>query len=556
MKKLLFKLLAFALVIAMILPGAGAFADETGIKSEAWAKDPEKTYENYEGMTVILHSNDVHGSIEGYTYIKGLKKYYENMGAEVITVDAGDYLQGDPNVNLSKGKNAVTMMNAVGYDFVTLGNHEFDYGYARQKKVLKKANFTVLCADIFNSKGKTLYKANAVWESKKSDLKIGFFGLDTPEAQTKANPALIKGLKFVQGEELYKVAQEQVDILSKKADIVIALTHLGVNAESEPNTSYDLYKNTTGIDLIIDGHSHTVMTFGPNGEPIQSTGTKFQYVGMVMIDNATKEIVQRELITADRVTAGFDKAIDKKVTKIVNKLNKKLDVVFAKSEVELFGLARGDENTNGVRNSETNMGDLLTDALLWEATKEEGSISVDKDHIVCVTNGGGIREDIKIGDITMRNIITVFPYSNTVSVIYLTGKDLLEALEASTFSTPGPVGGFPHVSGMKLTINTKKAFAQGEQYPDSTYYAPKKIKRVTIDSINGKKFNKNDTYAVVTNDFLAGGGDTYYVFANATNKFDTGIVMNEAVVDYITNVLGGVIGSEYAEPQGRITIKK
>ncbi|MBO4415942.1 MAG: bifunctional metallophosphatase/5'-nucleotidase [Lachnospiraceae bacterium] len=554
MKKLLFKLLAFALVIAMVLPGAAAFADDTEKPSYAWAKDPEKTYDNYEGKTVILHSNDVHGNIEGYTFIKGLKNYYEGMGAEVITVDAGDYIQGDPYVNLSKGKNAVTMMNAVGYDYAILGNHEFDYGYARQKKVLKKANFKVLCADVFNSKGKTLYDANAVWKSNKSDLKIGFFGMSTPETQTKANPTLMVGLKFADGEELYKIAQEQVDILSKKADIVIALTHLGIDAESEPNTSYDLYKNTTGIDLIIDGHSHSTIITGPNGEPIQSTGTKFAYVGMIMIDNATKEIEQRELITADRLTAGFDKAVDKKAAKLIKKVDDKINVVFAKSEVDM-PFAKGDENTPGVRNSETAIGDLLVDAMLWMVTKDEGSVTVDRDHVVAITNGGGMRAEIKQGDITMKDIMTTYPFDNTVAVIYLTGKELLEVLEVSTSSTPAAMGGFPSVAGIQYTINTKKEYKAGKQVGDTLIYAPKKIKRVTINSINGKEFNKNDTYAIVTNNFLADGGDTYYLFANATSKFDTGVVQNEAVIAYIQEVLGGVIGEEYAAPQGRIIIK-
>lgn len=556
MKKFLAKFLAMVLVIAMAIPGIGAFADEEAeTPSYSWAKDPEKTYDTYEGKTIILHTNDVHGNIEGYTYVKGLKNYYESKGAEVITVDAGDFSQGDPNVNMSKGKNAISMMNAVGYDFASLGNHEFDYGYARLKKNIKKAKFKVLCADIFNSKGKTIYDANAVWTSKNSDLKIGFFGLDTPEAQTKANPVLIKGLKFVQGKELYDVAQKQIDKLSKKADLVICLAHLGVNPESEPNTSYDVFNNTQGLDLIIDGHSHTTLIEGPKGEPIQSTGTKFQYVGMIMIDNATKEIIQKELIPANR-TIAFDETIDKKAGKIVKKIDKELNIVFAKSEVDLFGAARGDAENPGVRNSETNLGDLLTDAMLWEIVKTEGVVSVDKDHVVALTNGGGIRADIPAGDITKRDVVTAFPFDNTVTVVYVKGSELLEALEASTFSTPTPVGGFPHVAGIQYTVNTKKEFQQGEQYPASTYYAPKKIVRVKNVLINGKKLNKDDVYAVVTNNFLADGGDTYYVFNNATSQFDTGFVLNEVVTDYILNALGGVVGNEYAAPQGRITIKK
>ncbi|MCR5329663.1 MAG: 5'-nucleotidase C-terminal domain-containing protein [Lachnospiraceae bacterium] len=555
MKKLLLKLCAFILVFAMIIPGAAAFADDTAeTPSYSWAKDPEKTYDNYEGKTVILHSNDVHGQIDGYTYIKGLKNYYEGMGAEVITIDAGDFSQGDPNVNLSFGLTAVNMMNAVGYDFSTIGNHEFDFGLDQLKKNLKSAKFKVLCANVFDENGKTLFDANAVWKSSKSDLKIGFFGLDTPEAQTKCNPIYVQGLKFAQGEELYKVAQKQVDKLSKKADLVICIAHLGTDAETEPNNSYNVYNNTKGIDLIIDGHAHKTLVQGINNEPIQSTGTKFAYVGMVMIDNATKEIEQRELITANRLN-GFDEKIDAIAEEIINDVKAQYGAVFAKSLVNTNG-EKGDENTKGNRTAETNAGDLLTDAMLWAVTKDEGSIAVDKDHIICVTNGGGIRAAISKGDISKLDINTVLPYDNTVTVVYITGRELLEALEASTFCTPSAVGGFPQIAGFKLKIYTNKAFKQGELYPGSTYHAPKKIKRVKITSVNGKPFNKDDVYAVVCNSFMANGGDTYYVFKNASAKFDTGIRQDEALMDYIENELGGVIGKEYKKAQGRIKIKK
>ncbi|MCR5324629.1 MAG: 5'-nucleotidase C-terminal domain-containing protein [Lachnospiraceae bacterium] len=539
MKKLLAKICAIALVIALAIPGIGASAKTIKVGTT-----------DYTGKTIILHSNDVHGALEGYTYIAGLKAYYKSLGAEVIMVDCGDFSQGTTYVSLSKGKNAVTLMNKAGYDIATLGNHEFDYGWARLKKNLKKANFKVICADVFKSNGKTIYDPNTVWTTA-SGVKIGFFGLETPETQTKVNPGLIQGISFVQGKELYEVAQKQVDELKEKSDIVICLAHLGIDAESEAggNRSIDLYKNTEGIDLILDGHSHTVMTEGPEGEPIQSTGTKFAYVGRVIIDDATKKIESHDLIPVTEFIP-----VSSKVTKTALKLEKKVDskygAVFAKSEVDLNG-----DKAPGNRTQETNNGDLITDAILWSVTKVDNGITVDKDHIVAITNGGGIRAAIKAGDITMKDINTVLPFGNTIAVVYVKGSELLEALEASTFCTPNAVGGFPQISGMKITIDTTKAFDQGDLYPESTYYAPKSIKRVTIDEINGKAFDKDAVYAVVTNNFCQAGGDTYYVFKNASAQFDTGIVMDEAVVEYIQTVLGGVIGSQYAAPQGRITVK-
>ncbi|MBR4725018.1 MAG: 5'-nucleotidase C-terminal domain-containing protein [Lachnospiraceae bacterium] len=539
MKKLLAKLLAIVLVIALAVPGVGASAKSIKVGKA-----------DYTGKTIILHSNDVHGALDGYTYIAGMKSYYESLGAEVILVDCGDFSQGTTYVSISKGKNAVTVMNKAGYDIATLGNHEFDYGWAQLKKNLKKAKFKVVCADVFDANGKTIYDANTVWTTK-SGVKIGFFGLETPETQTKVNPGLIQGLKFVQGEEMYKVAQAQVDELKEKSDIIICLAHLGVDDESKAagNRSIDMVANTTGIDLVLDGHSHTVMTAGDGGESIQSTGTKFAYVGRVIIDDATKAIESHDLIPVTEFTP-VSKAVTKTANKVIKKIDTTYGATFAKSEVELNG-----DKAPGNRTEETNNGDLITDAILWSVSKVDNGITVDKDHIVAITNGGGIRAKIAAGDISMKDINTVLPFGNTVAVVYVKGSELLEALEASTYCTPEAIGGFPQIAGMKITLDTTKEFAQGDQYPESTYYAPKKIQRVTIDEINGKKFKADDVYAVVTNNFCAAGGDTYYVFKNASSQFDTGIVMDEAVVEYIQTVLGGVIGSKYAAPQVRITIK-
>lgn len=270
------KLLSLLLVLCLVL----------SLSCTAFAAGAEKPLD---GKTVILHSNDVHGAIDLYAAMAALKADYEAQGAEVILADAGDYSQGTVYVSVNKGADAVTMMNATGYDVVTLGNHEFDYGYAQLVENMKAAKFQVLCADVLGADGKTIFDANTIIE--KGGVKIGFFGLETPEAQTKANPKLIQGLKFLagaDGKELYDCAAAQVaDLKAKGADLVVCLAHLGVDESSEPYTSYDLAKNVQGIDFIIDGHSHTVMTEGPNGEPIQSTGTAFANIGVITIDNAT-----------------------------------------------------------------------------------------------------------------------------------------------------------------------------------------------------------------------------------------------------------------------------
>ena len=546
------KLLSLLLVLCLVL----------SLSCTAFAAGAEKPLD---GKTVILHSNDVHGAIDLYAAMAALKADYEAQGAEVILADAGDYSQGTVYVSVNKGADAVTMMNATGYDVVTLGNHEFDYGYAQLVENMKAAKFQVLCADVLGADGKTIYDANTIIE--KGGVKIGFFGLETPEAQTKANPKLIQGLKFLagaDGKELYDCAAAQVaDLKAKGADLVVCLAHLGVDESSEPYPAYDLAKNVQGIAFIIDGPSHSVMTAGPNGEPIQSTGTAFKNIGVITIANATKKIVGNELkaiwhteknADGKSVTVVDYKTRDEKVAAaakaIIDPIDKAYGEKFAVSEVALNGTKAPDGN----RDSETNLGDLITDAMLWKVLTD-AEVTVPEENVVAITNGGGIRASIGVGDVTKKDINTVLPFGNTLAVVYVKGSELLEALEASTYCTPESIGGFPQVAGMQFTVATYETYDKNdESYPNSTYYGPKTINRVTIGSINGKDFDPEATYAVITNNFVAGGGDTYYAFAAATNQFDTGLPLDEVVMEYITKELKGVIGETYAEPAGRIVV--
>lgn len=500
-----------------------------------------------DGLTVVLHTNDVHGAIDGYEKIAAMKANLEATGADVILVDAGDYIQGTTAVSDTKGTNAIALMNAAGYDLAAIGNHEFDYGYENLMTIMKDAKFSVLCANVTDASGKTIFPASTIITS--GGVKIGFFGLETPEAQTKANPALIKGLNFLSDKALYECAQKQVDALKAQgANIIVCLSHLGVDSSSQPNRSYDLYKNTTGIDFIIDGHSHTVMTKGTASEPIQSTGTNFKNVGMVLIDQESGKIVGNGLVGTTSVN-GSDPVVAALAAKIHATINAEYGQVFAKSEVTLDG------TKDGNRTRESNLGDLITDSMLWQAKQLGSSLKVDDAHLLALTNGGGIRATINQGDITKDNVHTVLPFGNTITVVYVTGAQLLEALEASTFCTPASIGGFPQASGIQFTVDTSKAYAPNTAtYPNSTYYGPASINRVTINSINGQAFDPAATYGVVTNNFCAAGGDTYYAFTGASGQLDTGVLMDETLMNYITKELNCVVGQTYAKAQNRVVV--
>ena len=518
------------------------------------ANAAEETAQDLDGDIVILHTNDVHGAISGYAKVAALKDAYEARGAYVLLMDAGDFIQGDPTVSTSEGATAVELMNLAGYDVATFGNHEFDYGYENLRNLMAEMDFPIVSANVRvrgeSGKDETPFSSSVTFTAPDGTM-IGVFGLTTPETATKAHPAKIQGVTFLAGEALLSVAQNQVDYLEELGcEYIICLGHLGIDDESAGNRSIDLLEKVEGIDVFIDGHSHSTYedvktAAGGTGKVgdtlVTSTGTKLESIGVVTID-AEGVITTSTTPVADLTAEDADVAA--RAAAIQKEIDDEYGTVFAKTEVALNG-----EREPGNRTEETNLGDLITDALVWGAEREGTEVDA------AVTNGGGIRASIAAGDITKKDINTVLPFGNTLSIVQVTGAELLEALEASTYCTPTSIGGFPQVSGIEFTVDTTKAYDQGELYPGSTYYGPKSIQRVTIETVGGEPFDANATYTIATNDFMAAGGDTYYAFAAASVNYDLGLSMDEVVMDYITDELKGTVTEEaYGQPAGRITV--
>lgn len=528
-----------------------------GISVPAMAADAKPM----EGKLVVVHTNDMHGYYEttetsiGIAGVAGLKNYYEAQGANVLLLDAGDFSQGSTLVSYYKGKNAAEYMAAAGYDAVSMGNHEFDYSFDAlldNMKVLTDAGVKVIDANVINKEtGKSYFDANAVFEF--DGIKVGVFGLDTSETLTKASPSNVKAVNFLDKEEMFKEAQAQVDELkSAGCDYIIALTHLGVDEESVGRRSTDLAAAVKGIDLIVDGHSHTVIDGGEKvGDTvIVSTGSYLANVGTVVIDKEAKTEEAKLISAADYAagTAQYDETVKTLVAEDVAEVAEAYSKVFAKTEVHLEGTKQI------VRSQETNLGDFTADAYLYTAQKyaDEHELGVNVD--CAISNGGGIRVSVEPGDISMDTLVTIFPFGNNVCLVTITGEQLLEVLEASTFCTPETIGGFPQVAGIEYKLDVSVPYENGEQYPDSTYYAPAKPgSRVTIKSVNGKAFDPKAEYTVAVNNFQAEGGDTYYQLTKNSYFCDTEILDCDALIEYV-NSLGGVIGEQYKEPQGRIEI--
>ena len=573
MRKPASKFLSLFLVLAMVCSLFGAaFAAEEETATPYVIPDVD-------GKVVILHTNDTHGADldeEGTSFgmagVAQLKKDFEAAGADVLLVSAGDSIMGKPLVSADQGKSAIEFMNAAGYDAMTVGNHELDFGIDNLKALAKDADFPILCADMTTeADGKTVFDSNKIFEI--GGVKVGVFGLATPETLTKADASKMPGITFPQTDKLYAVAQAQVDELNKAgADLIVCLGHLGIDDESIGNRSIDVCEHVNGIDLFIDGHSHSTTadiiakvgdTNVVNGAKIVSTGTALANVGVVIYDQETGTLTD-ELVPA----ASYTKT-DADVAKLVDDRNTAVDKVYgekiATTEVDLNGSRSGGAATDpvtkaemtfpegeGVRTTETNLGDFAADAILWQARQTLGEENVD----AALTNGGGIREALAKGDISKKSLLAVFPFGNTVATIDVTGAQLLEALEAATCTTPEALGAFPQVSGIEFTLNTGVPYVNGTQYANSTYYAPANPgSRVTISTVNGEAFDPAATYTIATNDFTAKGGDTYGVFKIAGGWKDVGVSLEDALINYTTEELDGTITAEqYGEPAGRITI--
>ena len=510
--------LALVMVLALAIP-AGA----------------TETEQDLTGHIVILHTNDVHGAIGEYAKVAALKQAYQAAGAYVLLADAGDFIQGDPTVSASQGKTAIELMNLAGYDVAAPGNHEFDYGYPNLKTLAGEADFPILAANVRYDNAAAL--GDQTTFTTTDGKKIGIFGLDTPETATKA------------AQEMFDCAQAQVDALKADGcDYIICLGHLGIDAESTGNRSIDLLEKVTGIDVFIDGHSHSTLEeikeatngTGKVGDTVlTSTGTKLANVGMV--DISPDGTISTSSLATSELTVTPDAKVAARAEEIQKEIDADYGTVFAKTEVALDG-----EKAN-VRTGETNLGDLIADAMLWQAGLLDEGVDA------AVTNGGGIRASIAAGDITKKDINTVLPFGNTLYVVKVTGAELLEALEASTYCTPEAIGGFPQVAGIEFTVNTGAQFDTKELYPGSTYGKPASINRVMIQTVGGEAFNPEETYTIVTNDFMGAGGDTYYAFKAASSGYDSGVPLDEVVMDYITSELKGVVSkAQYGETDNRI----
>ena len=539
------KILSCLLALALLLSGLTAFAEETA------AKD-----------VVVLYTNDVHCGIDeniGYAGLAAYKKAFAKAGYDVLLVDNGDAIQGGPVGTLSKGEYIIDIMNEVGYDVATIGNHEFDYGMDQFMALREKAKFPYVSANFTDLEGKPILDPFVIKEA--GGRKIAFVGASTPETFTKSTPTYFQNEKgeyiydFCEGEDgkrLYAAVQKAVDDAREAgAEYVVVLAHLGIDGSSVPYTSSDLIVNTNGIDAVLDGHSHSTIeqevVKNKDGEEVllSSTGTKLAAVGALTIaaDGTLSTRLHTESIFQDDETTAFVEGIKAQYGETLAK-------VVASSQVDLIVNDLTAVDSEGkpiriIRSQETNLGDLCADAYRLVSGADIG-----------VVNGGGIRAAIPAGDITFEQIISVHPFGNAMCVVEATGQQILDALEKSVSKLPDENGGFLHVSGLTFTVDMSVPSTVVVD-DKGNFVEVSGERRVKDVKVGGEDIDPAKTYTLASHNYmLKSGGDGFNMFINDKLLQDEVMLDNQVLITYITENLGGVIGEEYAElyGQGRITI--
>ena len=529
-----FRILALMLVLIMVLAGCG-----TGNSTPA-AKD-----------IVILYTNDAHCGIEdgmGYQGLSAAKRALLAAGNKVLLVDNGDAVQGDTIGTLSKGEYIIDIMNKLGYDVATPGNHEFDYGMDQFNKLVEKADFDYISCNFVDKDGNPVLKPYVIKEA--DGVKIAFVGISTPKTITTSTPTYFQDgngnyiYGFMQddtGEKLYAAVQSAVDAARKEgAKYVIAMAHLGIEADCQPWTSSDVIVNTSGIDVVLDGHSHSTIAGdivkNKEGKDVilTSTGTKLANIGCLTITADGK--LSTALINDD--------GMSDTIAEIKSGYEEIVNTVVASTKVELTV----NDPVSGermVRRQETNLGDLCADAYRAMSGAD-----------IAVVNGGGIRVSIPAGDITYGQIIAVHPFGNEMCVVEATGQQILDALEMGARNAPGECGGFLQVSGMSYEIDlnvepTVEVNADGMFTGVSGEYRVKNVK------VGDEPLDLAKTYTLASHNYmLKSAGDGMAMFQGCTLLQDSVMIDNQVLINYIVDVLGGVVGEDYADPygQGRITV--
>ena len=517
---------------------------------------------------LILFTSDVHCGIDqGWGYA-GLYAVKENLSKDynVLLVDNGDAIQGEPIGTMTKGEAIIDIMNVMGYDVAIPGNHEFDYGMDRFLELAEKAEFPYISCN-FNKEGELVFEP---WLMKEiGGVKIAFVGVTTPYTLRSSTPRYFMDdsgnyiygfLQDETGEGVYNAVQESVDAArAEGADYVIVMGHIGNETECAPWMYSDVISHVSGIDAWLDGHSHDtdqVIMQDKDGKDVVRTacGTKLANIGALHItrDGAiSSELYSWNSSVAAPKLLNIDNAAAEAVSAATDELNAKLAEVVANTTVDLIindPVAKTDDGKaiRIIRRAETNLGDLCADAYLDQSGEAD----------IAFVNGGGIRVPINKGDITLNDILKVHPFGNSLTVIEVTGQQVLDALEWSVHALPGEFGGFDHVAGLTFeydaTIDSPCVQDEKGFFDHVDETMERRVRNVLVA---GEPIDPEAVYKLASHDYqLLNNGDGYTMYDGAKVLQESVKLDNQVLIDYITGTLGGSVGAGYEEPygQGRI----
>lgn len=529
---------------------------------------PESKAERTDDIYVFFTS-DVHCGVDenlGFASMKALVDDTKTEHEYVTLVDLGDYIQGGTLGSISLGGSIIDLMNQAGYDIATIGNHEFDYTSERLGELLKKAEFqVVLCNVSYTGNNESIFKDTPAYVIKNyGSTKVAFIGVLTPGVTLSSTPAyFMEDGKYVydfynsdDGMRLAEQVQKTVDEARKAgAEYVIALSHLGSMNEMAPNDAITLIHNTRGIDAVLDGHSHSVIVGDryPNadGEDVllSSVGTKMENVGELIIG---KDGTLDSLLIAEYTHE------DPEMKEAIEKADAEIEAILNEKYGELpFDLEIADEDgIRLIRCRETNAGDFCTDAVRYLLNTD-----------IAVLNGGGIRHALSAGDVTLRNLLDIYPWEEELSSCKATGQQILDLLEYTSKDTQaiaafdglaaGEFGGFLQVSGLRYTIDTsiESGVITDENGMLAGFEGERRVKDVEILQ-NGEyvPIDPAAEYTVASTSYvLFEGGDGNNVLNNCERLTEDGPVDIQSLIMYFAYL--GKVPDSYRAPEGRITVK-
>ncbi|MDR1035385.1 MAG: bifunctional metallophosphatase/5'-nucleotidase [Deltaproteobacteria bacterium] len=449
---------------------------------------------------VIYHTNDVHGYAfeERDSEGKLVRIGYDRLKAVVdadptprkLLLDAGDVLHGQAFATARLGELMGEVLSLVRYDAIAAGNHDFDYGYKRLLEISEKYRLNFLAANIVNENNEQFLPPYVVRAF--TDFNVGIFGLSTPETKTSTDPRNIEGLDI---KDPVEKAKATVELLKAEgADLIIAVMHMGSMPYCKP-MSQTIAEQVPGIDIIIDGHSHSKTTIpiersDGSTVTVASTGSYFENLGKITVD---RKISGGFSIAASIIEASSpeiaqtvpDPAMREAMRILKAELDKEMAQVVMKVPFDLDG------SRSNVRRTSTNLGRLVCASLAYATGAD-----------VALMNGGAFRDSIPKGDVTKGHFLTTFPYGNYVYLIEVTGEDIMAALTHG-LGLPGG-GAFPQFWGMEVeTEKRESALPNGTK---TEIMFPKSVK------VGGKPLDPKLKYSLAINDFIYSGGDGYVMF--------------------------------------------